>query len=419
MHTMRISLIIAIVALTCCCTTTAVLQQKVVDRSGKKLAWAANMSEKDFVVTMGSGATQTDAQQQAMLTLKQEMARSVAENISSAGSFTRAEKNGAPSSEFSSIINSKVSKIAAIQGVSLSNAEVYWEKLQDKKTKEQSFCYYVKYPFSAGELSRLVAEYRREDKKLTDRLNELELNIDRVGSVEDITAAIAELTAMEAGFEDKRADRAQQLASRYASLHSAIRVVEKSNEPGAITYALQIGERPVTTQQAPSMKSSCATKMAVHGTSEILLTYDHDGCYDDVENWLTVSYRFGSATCSKKFYIDLSEGRLKLKVVAPIVLQQVEKRCIAKLTLDATYTTSFVVESMELNLLGQQKVMLSDQSDAELCGRGNHTIAISFNSDLIDLRSQGLASGALHLLNKDTGERSTISFSSVWYVAVR
>jgi len=114
-------------------------QDKVIEKSGKQPKWL-NGIEKDYVIVVGSGATVQDAQQNALMSIKERIVSSVAENVVAKSELRKEESNVNNVStfleKFATQTNSQSGKVPFLQGISLSKVEeFYWEKLQRKDKK--------------------------------------------------------------------------------------------------------------------------------------------------------------------------------------------------------------------------------------------------------------------------------------------
>ncbi|MDR3366773.1 MAG: hypothetical protein LBO71_07395 [Prevotellaceae bacterium] len=286
---------------------TLFAQQKTLEASGKKPDWAKQLVETGYIITQGDALSLGDAQQEALLLVKQEIVRSVAEQVISASTHSLQEQGMNVTESYTQSITAKANKVPFLQGISISKVEdSYWEKLRDKSSKKELYRYYIKYPFGAAQLGKLVAEFREEDQKITQRLSELESLLAQVESVEQMEAAVDELGNQIATLEDNRKDRAATLQSRYRALYESILVVEVGHTPGQISYKLALGERPLKTSRKPQVKSDCATITQTTIGDICSISYRYDGCYADVENFVNVQYRFGHKNVQHKFLIPLN-----------------------------------------------------------------------------------------------------------------
>jgi len=287
---------------------TAFAQDKVAESSDKKKPkWANDMLERDYVIMAGEGNTLQEAQQQSITLVKQEVVRSIAENVTSASTLNTSEDaRGSVSSSYGQSIATRANKVPYVQGISLSTAEAsYWEKITNKKEKRTFYRFYIKVPFSRAQLGKLVAEYKAEDMKITQRIDDLEVALNSVESVEQVDAAIDELGGFAASLEDNRKDRASLLQSRYHALYESVVIVDEGSSLGAIAYRLELGGKVIQSSRKPQVKSACATIAQVNIGATCTIAYRYDGCYNDIENFVEVSYRFGSKTVLQKFLIPL------------------------------------------------------------------------------------------------------------------
>ncbi|MDR1225405.1 MAG: hypothetical protein LBK47_00715 [Prevotellaceae bacterium] len=289
-------------------TTFAIAQEKVAEKSGSKPKWAADFFERDYIITSADGNTMQEAQQQAVTLVKQEVVRSVAESVISAGTLNKSEDMGGNvSSSFRQSIMSKANKVPYVQGISLSTAEAsYWEKITDKKAKRTFYRFYIKIPFSRAQLGKLIAEYKSEDQKLTDQLDKLEQDLNAIASVEQIDGAISDLKSLQSMFEDKRADRAALLITRYTSQYASIVMEDAGSALGQIKYSLKLNGRVITVARKPQALAGCTTvtNMSVSSQPVNVISYSSDGCYNDQENFFEVKYRFGNVNVAKKFLVE-------------------------------------------------------------------------------------------------------------------
>jgi hypothetical protein len=289
------------------CSVTPFAQQKTLETGGKKPDWAKQLVATGYIITQGDAASLGDAQQKALLLVKQEIVRSVAEQVISASTHSLQEQNMQATESYTQSITSKANKVPFLQGISVSKVEdSYWEKLRDKSSKKEFYRYYLKYPFSAAQLGKLVAEFREEDRKITQRIGDLEASLGQVESVEQVDAAIDELGSLTASLEDSRKEKAALLQSRYRALYESILIVEVEHTLGQLACKLMLGERPLKTSRRPQVKSDCATVTQTLIGDTCSITYRYDGCYADVENFVTVQYRFGHKNVSHKFLIPLN-----------------------------------------------------------------------------------------------------------------
>ena len=120
----------------------------------------------------------------------------MAENIQTSSEFNRDEKiknNKTDFSEsFKTATKTRAADIPFIKGISLNQVqEFYWEKV--KENNEVKYYYHIKYPFSEIQLRKLIMEYEKTDRELTEQLNGLINKIDSLTSIDELNRAHSEL----------------------------------------------------------------------------------------------------------------------------------------------------------------------------------------------------------------------------------
>jgi hypothetical protein len=280
-----------------------VAQDKVVESSGKMPAWAKNLAEPQHIISMGTGATLSDAQQQALLLVKQEIVRGVAEKVVATSSLSTEDYGSEVASTYRQSLTTKAAKVPYVQGISSSRiAEFYWEKLQKKSDKKLYFRYYVKYPFSTAQQGKLLAEFREREAQRAEQIAQLSAGVDSVSSVEAIGAALSELSLLREADPDDREPVA--VAARYTALYSRIVVADEGSTLGEIRYSLRLGERLIRCAAKPHVQAGCTTITDMRiGSSINTLLYTYDGCYRDEENFVEVRYTFGGVSVRAKIFL--------------------------------------------------------------------------------------------------------------------
>jgi len=287
---------------------TLACAQKVVESSDKKKPkWANSLLERDYIIKAADGSDLQEAQQKSITLVKEEVVRSIAENVTSASTLnTDEDVKGNVSSTFRQSIMTKANRVPYVQGIALNTAEAsYWEKIKDSKTKQNFYRFYIKVPFSRAQLGKLVAEFKEEDMKITRRIDALEAALASIESVEQIDAAVDELGGLAATLEDSRQERSRQLQSRYRALYESIVIADEGSSLGKVAYRLELGGKTIQSSRKPQVKSACAAIAQTNIGVSCSVAYRYDGCYNDIENFVEVLYRFGSKNVAQKFLIPL------------------------------------------------------------------------------------------------------------------
>jgi hypothetical protein len=398
-------------------------QDKIIDKSGKQPGWVNNL-EKDYIIAVGSGATSNDAQQNALLMVKERIVSSVAENVKAKSELKKEEANYNNNisiflEKFASQTTTESGKVPFLQGISLSKVqEFYWEKLQ-RKDKSVYFNYHIKYPFPDDELQKLVYDYKTRDIELTKQLDDLIAQAETVESVEQIEKNIGELKVLIDYFMDGRKNKAELGITRYQSLLASIELVEVESNLGELKYTLRLGTRTISTVKKPITKSECARiTSTINNQDSWLVKYDYANCYEDPENNILVKYRFGNNDVQKKFYFDISVNKASIFVNEPFHFTTTTKgestvdASVLDMTVVSKYDAAFTIDKIVIEFKGLTPIVI-DGVNQSFSGKGNHNLKLNISqaikmSETTSIgKSISTLSGFIHFKSNSTGEFKT------------
>ncbi len=398
-------------------------QDKIIQKSGKQPKWVNNL-EKDYIITVGRGATSQEAQQNALTMVKERIVSSVAENVKAKTELKKEEANYNNNisvflEKFASSTTTESGKVPFLQGISLSKVEeFYWEKLQGKDKKEY-FYYHLKYPFPEFELQKLVSDYKMRDNELTRQLEDLIAQADNVESTEQAEKNIGELRVLTDYFMDGRKNQAELGITRYNSILSSIELVEVESSLGELKYSLRLGTRTITTTKKPFTKSECARiTSTINNQDHWVVKFDYANCYEDPENNILVKYRFGNADVQKKFYFDISANKAGIFVNVPFHFTTITKgestvdASILDMTIVSKYEAAFTIEKVIIEFKGLTPVII-DGINQSYSGKGNHSLKLNINQaiKIAETSTAGktisILSGYIHFKSNVTGQVQT------------
>ena len=306
---MKKILIIALGLMLPLCTFAQKKGFKLVEKSGDKPEWVGKGSVKDYIIVQSDKPTLEEAKADAMQKVRAEIASSVATNVvRTVNSYTQKTVEGTNASTNATMSiesTSKIAKMPAIQGVSITKADTYHEFFKNKKTGEEYYNLYVKYPFSRFDLVELVTAYEKHEKEIDDRIANYEDGLNNIESVEQVDDAITALGALakEVGEDDARVDRIIGITNRYIAIYDNIIMDIVSNVPGKLTIRLVYNGNVITTSQKPRVSSNCATQFTVKNEDDnMIINYNSDYCYAQDDNYVEIRFRFGSKFVKEKAY---------------------------------------------------------------------------------------------------------------------
>ena len=306
---MRKILVIALSLMLPLCACAQKKGFKLVEKSSAKPEWVGQGSVKGFIIVQSDKPTLEEAKADAMQKVRTEIASSVATNVMrTVNSYTQKTVEGGDVSTNATMSiesTSKIAKMPAIQGVSITKADTYQELYKNKKTGEQYYNLYVKYPFSQFDLVELVTAYEKHEQEIDERIAGFEEGLDNVESVEQVDDAIVGLKALanEVGHDDHRYYTIDGIEKRYNSVYDniIIDVVSKSTEK--VTVRLVYNGKTVTTSQKPRVASNCATQFNIKSEGANTAVYfTSEYCYDQDDNYVEVRFKLGPKFAKERIF---------------------------------------------------------------------------------------------------------------------
>ncbi|HPW66714.1 MAG TPA: hypothetical protein PLS84_06475 [Salinivirgaceae bacterium] len=366
---------------------------KTIDKDKRKKPDWINSIKKDYIIVTGSGATLEASQENALLKVKENIVRSVAENVKVSSEMTTKEDMGTNVNNFfqsfEQTTQTQTAEMDFIKGIGINKAEDYWwEKVQ--AGNNITFYYYLLYPFSEMELRKLVMAFEKADRELTEQLEEILNRIENVLVVEDMESDATTLTKLKDKFVDQRKAKAEVGIEQIKSRIKSINIVPVFNTLGSLEYELKIGQQVVTTNKKP--RATSPTKCAIVNGIEPsrtgwILTYDAKNCYNDPNNLIKVEHSFKYGKVTHDFYFDINEGKVEVYMHAPIMISATETDDTKVLTGKVTFTLSnkfggsFMVDRIVLNYAKAAPIVF-DNIGKTLIGKGDHSIILDLPIEL-------------------------------------
>ncbi|MDR4987766.1 MAG: hypothetical protein RG741_02865 [Bacteroidales bacterium] len=386
-------------------------QYRTVDSSQRRAPDWIHSLERNYIIMSAEGSSITEAQQNALMLIKERIVSSVAANVKAESELITEEVNYNNNvtvflEQFRASVTTQSGDVPYLQGISLSLAEdYYWEKLRDRSTGHEKYRYHVKYPFPEIELRKLVSEFQRMQQELTDELNRLIEEVHKVASVEQINNNISELQTLSASFIDMRKEQALNGISRYRELLNSITLHEKASTLGTLRFVLKAGDRILTTAQRPNLRAECAR---ITGTrleqNEWVISYDTEYCYDDPENHIEVHYRFGTAPIRQRFYFNIHEGLVDIQLREALQFSALEAddqtvyKARLLITLYNKHDSPFVVEHLTIEFDQMPPIRVEDINQ-RFENSGNHYLVV----DIAEPMDKAATSSANHRLPRING----------------
>lgn len=292
---------------------------KLVEQSPKnKPSWLTNGNTFGaFLIQANKVATLEEAQNNVMASLMSQVASSIAVQvvgeIEKNIDWTVVELEGRTQEQYLEQVKDnttlKIAKLPALQGFSITKAEIYWEKYQHKKTKEYSYDYYMLYPFSSYELEELIAEYNAQEKAINDKIDNFRNILDEIENVDVMLENINEMKSMikEYGEEDAaKYNKLKNNISLYENLIANIYIDVLENANGKLVIQLKHDEKVLKTKSLPQLKGNCARDFTKkHNGTLIEIGFNTFDCYEQDDNYVEIKFNFGKKRVVNKVLINL------------------------------------------------------------------------------------------------------------------
>lgn len=292
---------------------------KLVEQTPKnKPSWLTNGNTFGaFLIQANKVATLEEAQNNVMASLLSQVASSIAVQvvgeIEKNIDWTVVELEGKTREQYLEQVKNnttlKIAKLPALQGFSITKAEIYWEKYQHKKTKEYCYDYYILYPFSSFELEELIAEYNAQEKAINDKIDNFRTSLDDIESVDVMLANIDEMKSMlkEYGEEDAaKYNKLKNNISLYEKLIANIYIDVLENSKGKLVVQLKYDDKVLKTKSLPQLKGNCARDFTKkHNGNLIEIGFNTFDCYEQDDNYVEIKFNFGKKRVVNKVLINL------------------------------------------------------------------------------------------------------------------
>ncbi len=403
-------------------------QDKVLEKSSKKKPDWVNATIKDFIITTGRGATIDEAKNNLVPTIRTEIMNSVAVYVRSSSEMTieNENKNNVINTieKFKNTSTVQTADIPSLKGISLNKvSEFYWEKLQDKDSKKIVVAYHVKYPFSELELKKLIQEFNQKDQEMTDQLNGILDNVDKIAAIEEISTNITQLENLVGYFVDQRREKAELGLTKLKDMLKSIEIVPIENNLGTLKYGLKIGEKFYKTSQKPKYNNSeCVTITSKISEGHVqIIQYTAENCSEDDKNLISVTYKYGNNKVERTFYFDVTSNEVKIFLRGDIMIKATNKdnnnvnAYSCDLTLVSKYEAPFIIDKVVLEWPGMAPVSVSNIGK-EIAGKGVQTFILEVNEPIDMMKSSSknkpAVDGTIFFKVKASGEMKRYKFYS-------
>jgi len=388
----------------------------------KKPAWV-NSLVKDYIITMASSTTLEDAQEKALIKVKEHVITSIADNVSSKSEYSLTEdgKTGDMSitETYKVATKTRAADIPFIKGISSNQvSEYYWAKVRESDGRI-NYYYHVKYPFTEFQMKKLIMEYEKNDRALTAQLNSLITKIDEINSIEELQQTHSEINALSKSFidVDARYRQSQVAMTKIVEMLKNVSIDVVNSTLGEIRFTLIIGDKVMRTTAKPRVKSNCAKISDIKSDEdEWIVQYTYNECYDDPDNKISVECRNQFGKANRDFFFNINAESIDIFVKNEIDFTggtdsgTEVSGCNCFVPVVSKYESPFVITKVVLNF-GNEAPIIIDNVNAEFSGKGSHDLNITVNQSLdksiYTAKKYNFIKGTVYYKSKKSGEQSS------------
>lgn len=292
---------------------------KLVEQSPKeKPYWLTNGNTQGaFLIQANKEATLEDAQNSVMSSLLNQVASSISVHV--VGEivkdidWTVVDLAGKTQEQYIEKIKNnttiKIAQMPALQGFSITKANVYWERYKHKKTKEYCYDYYMLYPFSNVELQELIEAYNAEQKSKNDKIDEYSEMLDDIESVDVLLQNVKEMKQMMSEYADNdisKYNKLKNIVSTYENVINNIYIEVLENTSGKLVIQLVCDGKVLKTKSLPQLKGNCARDFSKkHCKNKMEITFNTFDCYEQDDNYVEIKFTFAKKRVFEKVFIKL------------------------------------------------------------------------------------------------------------------
>lgn len=402
-------------------------QEKILGKSSRKQPEWLGSNEKGFIIVSAKDPNLEGARKKSIDLVRQYMVEAVAVWVESETKQEKTEENKDNEFSISESFKTKTqiesADVHALHGVSISKtSDSYWEKIRNKKDKNEFYSFHLKYPFPEKDLNLLVNQYKEYDNNLTQELEGLLNSISKTKSVEELTNKKDAFKNLSEVFKDYRKEKTILGIHNIESIIKGLRfeVIELTTR--ILKLDLKSGDKVFKTSAQPKVTSECATILSVKTENDQwIVEYDSDGCYVDDENSLSLSINTGGRLINQKVPVDISKTLIEISVKGEIqFIETGNYGTTCNISIHSEYETPYKIDKLSLEWPKNQPVYF-ESINREFKGKGLHQLEINLNQDNMEdwqhCRKKYLCmlSGKIWYTNLNTNVQGSYSFNNVSY----
>lgn len=275
---------------------------KLVEKNpSAKPSWLSEGSGNGFFLEQTIEAESLeDAKNMVMSSLLSDIASSVAVQVTgemiNETDWTYVDDKDDFKQRIQNSVKTKIAKMPALQGVSISKADIYWERYYNKKTKASYYNYYIRYPMSRFELEQLISDYKANEKMIDQKINDFRKALSTINDIEKLELNIKDMNVMlkDMDPQEKQYINLNNVIGLYRKMLNDIYIEVVTNESGHIAIQLKYDQKTMKTSTLPKVGSKCAKEIVKEHNGDLIeIRFNSFDCYEQDDNYIEIFFNFG------------------------------------------------------------------------------------------------------------------------------
>ncbi len=376
-------------------------QLKVKDSSEKKQPDWIHNPEQGNIVSKGFGKTKDEAKSKAIDIVKKNIKENAIKQMVNENNYFKNVKldehsatNIFESTEYYTNIKAE------------NSTAMYWEFILDKKTKKESYNYFLKYPFNPTEIDGIVQQVA--DSIMSVKLDTLQQKLSDFSTIEELNKVWLELMSFDQLIPDeyKTKAKSERLLQQAEATFNQIEIIARRHVPGKLIVYLILNERVLETPVSPTLISDCAKILETEMNFDRRnIVYSYDNCSSTKPLSFKIEFDFGLNKISKDFEINTANEIVEVKISNRDLL------------ISNNNLTFFISSRYRANLIVEKIVIQYNDVNFTntpmhqvLDGAGLYDIRFNLPPDFHAVKVDERVRGELHYKTVKTGQKGVCRF---------
>lgn len=299
-----------IITFSICAHSSMHAQLKVKERSDKKQPEWIQSPTSEYIVSKGVGGSIQEAKVIAIKAAKKNI-------LDKAVVFMLNENAYFKNIDLKQLDASQIFTSSAFyKNINSEKTEgFYWELLVEKKTKKETYNYYLKYRFTPEMLSGIVQKLA--DNEISVLLDSLNVQLNLTENLDKIIVIWEKAMFLNSIFPDtdKNKEKCEEFMQLIEGIFNKVEIKEMMNIPGKLVVAQVLNDKALISSKPPKISSNCASTLNTNNSKEKwIIDYSYEKCSSSSPHSITLEFDNGFNKLTKDFTFNTLDERMEVKM---------------------------------------------------------------------------------------------------------